>query len=225
MADLSSFNLPEAMRDADLLLKIMRDLLVHIEKSDALPDRRVFRHITDYAIGQFERCGTIAFKLDIDILGWTVRNLFELSFLAEWVCASDQNIQRLVCDYAIDDLEIWEKLSVIDERAPGYVPYSESIERTERLRQKIAAFAPPARRPLKPSEIARAVNRETEYTELNKVYSKLSHATAWAILGGSEEPIVWEKLALLLLLKATGYAGSCLVAIAKRTAFSLPSAF
>jgi hypothetical protein len=214
------------MRHADLLLKTMRDLLAHLEKGDALSDRRVFRHITDYAIGQFERCGTIAFKLDMDILGWTVRNLFELSFLAEWVCASDQNIQRFVCDYRIDDLEIWEKLSVIDERAPGYVPHSESVERTERLKQKIAASVPPvARRPLQPREIARAVNRETEYAELNKVYSKLSHATAWAILGGSEEPIVWEKLALLLLLKATGYAGSCLVAIAKKTAFSLPPAF
>jgi hypothetical protein len=173
--------------------------------------------------GQFERCGDAACKLDMDILGWSTRNLFELSFVADYVCASDQNMQRFIGDSAIDDLDIWEKFTTIDQRAPDYLPHQESTERISRVNQKLASLGLTGKRPLQASEIAEAVNRHAEYQELYRVFSKLAHPTAWAILGGSEEPVVWEKLALLLLLKANRYTGSCLIVIAKKTGLPIPT--
>ena len=52
MADLSSFKFSDTLNQTELLLKTMRDLLVHIGKRDCLPNQSVFQRITDYAIGQ-----------------------------------------------------------------------------------------------------------------------------------------------------------------------------
>lgn len=79
-------------------------------------------------------------------------------------------------------------------------------------------------KPLQAFEIAKAVNRDDEYREWYKVYSKLTHATAWAILGGSEEPVSWEKFALLLLLKCNQYASGCFTRIAEKTGLFDPRA-
>jgi hypothetical protein len=92
-----------------------------------------------------------------------------------------------------------------------------------RLSQKLASCGLTGKKPLQRIDTARAVNREAEYKEFYKIYSKLAHPTAWAIIGGSEELVVWEKLALLLLLKASRYAYSCFKTIAQKTGYSNPS--
>lgn len=161
--------------------------------------------------------------LKIDLLGWSTRNLFELSFVADYVCASDKNIQRFIGDCAIDDMEIRGKLKTIDQRAPNYLPDQKSTDRTIRLSQKIASLGLTGAKPLQPFEIAKAVNREAEYRELHKLFSKLAHPTAWAILGGSEEPVAWENLALFLLLNANRYTITCFKHIARRTLFQIPT--
>jgi hypothetical protein len=94
--NLASFSLPDTLRAGEMLIEALRALLLHIDKCEALPNQRIFHRVTDYVTGQFERCGYAACKLDMDILGWSARNLFELSFLADYVCASDQNMKRFV---------------------------------------------------------------------------------------------------------------------------------
>lgn len=61
--------------------------------------------------------------------------------------------------------------------------------------------------------MAKAINKEAEYKALYKVYSKMTHATAWAILGTCS----WDNMALLLLLKSNGYAAGCFKQLASKT--------
>jgi hypothetical protein len=88
------------------------------------------------------------------------------------------------------------------------------------LKGKLARLGLTGKAPLQAFDIATAVNRQDEYREMYKVYSKLTHASAWAILGGSEEPVSWESFALLLLLKANRYAATCFLTIARRVGFA-----
>jgi hypothetical protein len=161
----------------------------------------------------------------INLLAWTTRNLFEASIVIDYVCASDANLGRFVGDYYIDDLEIWGKLTTIDERAAEYIPDDESKERMNRLNARIVNLGLSGEKPQSHFVLAEATNRKTEYQELHKVYSKLSHATAWAILAGTSEPIKWEPFALFLLLKAGGYALGSLLTISRKTGFLLPPEF
>jgi hypothetical protein len=67
MATLASFSLPEAIRESENVLHALRILLLHIDKCETPQEPRVFRHIIDYTIGQFERVPDLASKLDIDL--------------------------------------------------------------------------------------------------------------------------------------------------------------
>jgi hypothetical protein len=58
--------------------------------------------------------------------------------------------------------------------------------------------------------------REQHLKRQIKVYSKMTHASAWAILGTCS----WENMTLLLFLKANGYTAECvkyIQYIAKKT--------
>lgn len=164
-------------------------------------------------IGELEKCGAAAFRLQIGRLASATRNLFELSFVVDYVCASDQNIDRFIVDAAIDELEILEKFLAIDKHDANYVQDPKSQQREQHLKQQIANANLTTKGPLQAFEIAKAVNREVEYRALYKVYSKMTHASAWAILGTCS----WENMALLLLLKANGYVAECVRYIAKKT--------
>jgi hypothetical protein len=190
-----------------------RVLLVHVDQSSPLPHQKILRHITDYMIGELEKCGVAAFRLQIGRLASATRNLFELSFVVDYVCASDQNMDRFIVDAAIDELEIMEKFLAIDKYDANYVEDQKSQQREQHLKQQIANANLTGKGPLQAFEIAKAVNREVEYRALYKVYSKMTHASAWAILGTCS----WDNMALLLLLKANGYTAECVKYIAKKT--------
>lgn len=213
MANLASLDLPATLQESAKIVACGRVLLAHVDQSPSLPYQKQLRHISDYMIGELEKCGTAAFRLQIGRLASATRNLFELSFVADYVCASDQNMERFIVDAAIDELEIMEKFLVIDKQYANYQPDQKSQERAQRLKEQIAKANLTGSGPLQAFDIAKAVNREAEYRALYKVYSKMTHATAWAILGTCS----WEKMALLLLLKANGYMAECIRHIAIKT--------
>lgn len=219
MANLSSLDLPTSLQYSAKMLAYVRLLLVHIANANALGHQKVFHHIANYLLGQFEKCGAAALGLRMDTLASCTRNLFELSLVVDYVCAADHNMSRFIGDCAIDDLEIMKKFSDIDRSDPNYAQDQKSMEREARLRRKVDTLGLTGQRPLEAFQIAKAVNREPEYKELYKVYSKLTHASAWAILGGSDEALSWDALALLLLLKANGYAAAICLRLAKETGF------
>jgi hypothetical protein len=216
MADLLTFDLPTTLRDSAKMIACAKVLLAHLDKNTSLPHQKPLRHITDYMIGELEKAASAASQSQTLKLAAATRNLFELSFAVEYVCASDQNMDRFVVDAAIDELEIMQKLLAIDKRAASHQPDAKSQQREQKLKAQIAKANLTGSGPLQVIDIAKAVNREAEYRALYKVYSKMTHATAWAIVGTCS----WENIALLVLLKANGYAAGCVKHIAQKT--SLP---
>jgi hypothetical protein len=122
-------------------------------------------------------------------------------------------MDQFIADAAIDELEMMEKFLAIDKQDSSYQPDQKSQERTQRLKDQIAQADRTGHRPLQPLDIAKAVNREAEYHEVYRVYSKMTHATAWAILGDCS----WDNMALWLLRRANRYAEECVKQIAGKT--------
>ena len=206
MANLATFDMPTTLKDSAKLLALARVLLGHFDQATTLPFQQPLRHITDYMIGELEKCRSLAFQTQTLKLAAGTRNLFELSFTVEFVCASDQNMERFIVDAAIDELEIMQEFAEIDKRVTSYQPDQKSQQREQALKSQIAEAKLTGNGPLRVIDIAKAVNRESEYRALYKVYSKMTHATSWAILGECS----WENMALLLLLKANGYVAQCI---------------
>ena len=130
----------------------------------------------------------------------------------EYACTSDQNMDRFVIDALIDELEIMHKLLAIEQRKENYHRDAKSQQREQNLRAQIADAGLIGKGPLQAFEISAAIGREHEYRDFYKVFSKMSHATAWAILGTCS----WDSMALFLLTKANSYAAESLKHLAKR---------
>jgi hypothetical protein len=216
MPNLATLDLPTALANTEKLLGIARALLAYIDKTSSLPFQQPMRHLTDYMIGELEKCGAAAVRLEIGRLASATRNLFELTFVTDYVCASDQNMDRFILDAAIDELEIREKFLAIDKTEANYVQDVTSMEKAQQLAKRVAEVGLTGARPLMPFDIAKAMNREAEYRALYQVYSKMSHASAWIMLGTCN----WEKMALLLLVETNSHAGECAKSIAKKVGFA-----
>ena len=88
--------------------------------------------------------------------------------------------------------------------------------RKQRCRQQIAAAGLTKSEKslgVKVREMAVVVGRKPEYDYWYKMYSKLSHATAWVILGGCN----WAAMMPLLVEHGNSYAEMCLRQIATKT--------
>jgi hypothetical protein len=213
MANLTSFDLPSTLGDSRKLVACGKALLAHIEQSPKIPHQQPLRHITDYMIGELETAVSTAEQSQTLKLAAVTRDLFELSFEVEYICKSDTNMERFIVDAAIDELEIMEKLLEIDKQDPKYQPHQKSQEREQALKAQIAKAGLTGRGPLRVETLAKALKRYDEYKSLFKVYSKMTHATAWAILGKCS----WDWMVLLLLIKSNSYAAGCMSVLAKKT--------
>jgi hypothetical protein len=216
MANLATFELPAALKDCARLIECAKGLLAHLDRSPTLDYQQPLGDLVRYMIGEMETVAREANRWRTLKLAAATRNLFELSFLVDFVCASDANMERFVLDAGSDELEIMRKFQVIDQRDLNHPPGQKVQDRMKALEAKIARAAPNERKPLSARQIAQAVHREAEFNELNQVYSKMSHATAWAILGGWS----WDQMAKFRLLKSNDYAAECLQRVAKRAGFS-----
>ena len=79
-----------------------RVLLAHVDQALSLPYQKHLRQIIDYMIGELETCASPAFQSQTLKLAAATRNLFELSFSVDYICASDQNMDRFILDATID---------------------------------------------------------------------------------------------------------------------------
>lgn len=210
------------MRDLDLgkLLstsKLLLDKLrvvQHGTKQHA--DADVFFHVLDYVIGEYEVCISAAGRTSAVRLAAATRNLFELTFITEYICQSAPNMARFRADKYIDELEMMAKLEQIDKRDPA-TPSSPTVE--ERKRNSIAevpALGFSGQKPLMPRNYADAIGKVTHFEELYKFYSKMTHATAWIILGGCR----WEPMITFLVSRATVYVRDIGQAVEKSTVIS-----
>jgi hypothetical protein len=213
MADLVSLDVQTTLRETGKLLGCLRLLQTHIAQCSSLPHQDIFREITEYTIGELEKCAAAAPLTRVLELASATRNLFELSFVVDYISASDERLDRFIVDAAIDELEIMKKFLPIDERDANYQPDKKSQERMKTLQEQICKAGLTGERPLMPNEMAQEVERQNEYKEWNRVYSKMSHATAWAIHGKCH----WDKMVVLLLRNATSYGAKCLMQIARKT--------
>jgi hypothetical protein len=210
IANLATLDLPATLGESRKLIAYGKTLLAHIESSSELAYQQPLRHITDYMIGELEKAASTAEQLQALKLAAVTRNLFELSFEVEYVCKTDANMERFIVDAAIDELEIMEKFLEIDKQDP---PDQKSQQREEALKAQIAKAHLTGSGPLRVETLAKALGRRDEYKSLFKVYSKMTHATAWAILGTCS----WDRMVLLLLTKSNGYAAGCISLLAKKT--------
>lgn len=195
------------------MIACARVLLNHIDQATSLAHQQPLRHITDYMIGELEVCREAAFRTRVLKLAASTRNLFELSFAAEYVCASDQQMERFILDADIDQWEIMETFESIDKKAATYQPDPKSQQLKQTIKARIDKAKPKVNGPLQTIDMAQAVYRADEFRKWNKVYSKMSHATAWAILGRCS----WDSMARLLLLQANGYVAVCIKHLSNKT--------
>src|SRR5579862_4523212 len=154
MANLATFDLPTALQHSDKIIACGRVLLAHVDQASSLPYQKPLRDITDYMIGELEKCTPAAVQSQTLRLASATRNLFELSFTVEYVCTSDQNMGRFIVDAAIDELEILQKFLAIDKQDANYQPDPRSQQREQSLREQIAKASLTGRRPLQAFEIA-----------------------------------------------------------------------
>ena len=204
------------LADADLKthLRKGRNLIVELkrvalEKGSYWPegDGRLLFHLASYVEKQIDAAlrATMA-NAAID-LAWATRNLFELTIISDYLSRSAENRNQFTIDCDLDTLEIMEKLSAIDARDPEAEPDDNVEAKRVRIQQRTASCGRKTSRDTR--AIAQVIARENEFKELYKVFSKLSHPTAWAILGGSQESIAWDKFCLYLLLRCNGYGAEC----------------
>jgi len=216
MVRLSNLSLEDLVQDTERLLTCLKALLAHIDKCQQLSQARVFHDITGYLIGQFEKCAEAARRLDVTTLASATRNLFECTFIVEYICASKANLNRFQGDSAVDELELLDKLEALEKRQPGYSPSPGVQARKAQRVAEAAAHKLTGSRPLQPRHYAKAVGRAAEYDELYRFYSKFTHATAWIIQGGCR----WDELAKFLLCRASLYAAECSRRLMQHTGFA-----
>jgi len=217
MSQLSDVDIGTTVLETVKCLGCLKSLLAHIDRCQTLQEGRTFYHLTNYIIGALEKCPDAAIRLDVNRLACATRNLFEAIFVCEYLCASEENARRFRGEAALDELEIMTKLEAFDRREPGYAPDPKVEERMRQRQAEVTALNLGSSRPLMPRQYAQKVGRETEYDERYRFYSKLAHATAWAILGGCS----WDALAKFTLVNANGHAAESFLRLAQRTGFPL----
>jgi hypothetical protein len=215
MTRLSDLSLEGLVQHTEGLLTCLKSLLADIDKCERLPEARTFHDVAGYLIGQLGKCRQAAICLDVTTLASATRSLFECTFIVEYICASEENLGHFKGDSALDELEIFEKLEALDRREPGCSPSPAVEARKAQRRAEVVALKLEGRRPWLPRRYAKAVGRAGEYNELYRFYSKLTHATAWAILGSCS----WDMLALFVLSRANLYAAECWRRLAQHTGF------
>ncbi len=136
---------------------------------------------------------TVGLKKSTPLLAWACRNMLELNICTKYILLKGSNAKDFADDMWIDAIEVFVSFrDWIRLHGPG-VP-------TPELDLAIADFqAEKAKRGitrgsyLKTHKMATVVNFGEEYMHMNKVASKLLHATAFSVLGSFDEGEVGLK--------------------------------
>lgn len=172
-------------------------------------DGRMLFDVVNLIQSLLERCVDAALRSSVMELSVCVRNLFELTVISDYLSRSSANRIRFEGECALDTLEVMDSLRRIDERDPNNEANLIVQAKQRELEDKIAFLGLTGKRPRDTRLIARDIGREDDFSEIYKVYSKMSHPSAWAILGGRDVSTEWESLSLYLMLRANGYAAEC----------------
>jgi hypothetical protein len=169
-------------------------------------DGRLLYHLASFIQGRIEWSAEATIRLAMMELSSAARSLFELTIISDYLSRSPENRSRFVAECALDGLEIMDRLEQIDQQHSQGPATEQIAEKRRRMEAKMNAAGLQGKKSRDTRVLAREIGREADFGELYKVYSKMSHPTAWAIVGGSEESVSWERLAVFMLIKANGYA-------------------
>jgi hypothetical protein len=115
------------------------------------------------------------------LLAWAARNLLELNIWAQYVTASCEQAERFYQDWVIDGSELFQSPQdwrVEDGEPPDRVTWAlvESMKKP-----KTDCGLPAMASYLRVGDVASG-RLEEEFKQMNRVYSKFVHPTAWSIL-------------------------------------------
>jgi Family of unknown function (DUF5677) len=222
MTDLAEVTIEHLVGRHREMLQVVQEMTAHLEADAAIP--RTLYHIANSLTGLFEPLDQLALGARSQELAWRTRGIFELSLIAAFVCSNDANRQRFETDAELDELDIFERLTGKDARGANFKKDVRIEQRRSELQyQKRSRPAAAERKPMQAADFALAVNRKDEYDDVYKLYSKLAHPTAWAILAGSKTPVSWDGVVRLLLLNAHGHVANCVLSLITQIKISTSS--
>ena len=220
MSQLADAKLEQLLSDATKIRIGLQRLIQHIAALPESDEHQALHHLADRVSWDLEKAIAAAARTEVPLLAWCTRNLFELTFMVDYVCRDPRNLERFLADSARDELEQLDQIEALERRrSPDFTVSPAIVARRERRKTEIAAHDPNITRPLWGRDFARAVDRESEFDELHRFYSKMSHPSAWAVLGGAS----WNHYINFVLINANAYAAECFSYLARRTGFSRPT--
>lgn len=210
MLNLSDICLNTLLVQHRLILERTKHLAAFFQAADGDSQPTLYK-IADSLVDLYERCGKAASDWNVNELAWRTRGIFELSLIAEFVCADKRNEQRFEADVELDKLDVLESLAWIDKSASQSARFEQRRIELKSLKQSLPSGQ---RGPMHADRIAKELGRTDEYKNEFKLYSKLSHPTAWAVLG-PRMGLDWDGMIRFLLLKASGHAEQCALTLKK----------
>lgn len=156
---------------------------------------------------------------DLQMLAFASRNIFEINLRVRYVLLSEAKVSQWLAESYTDSIQVIDSiLSLANEQHAALVVLLEG-EKT-RLRQVAEQFGIGCSgKILSVAELAKAVERESDYKAFFKIYSKLVHPSSF-LINGTAEQSYGELLRNTLLVNAQLNAHDTLKRVQNR--FGIP---
>ncbi len=212
MPKLTEVKLSTEIRKAQLRIDALRCIEVEQGTAWREGDGRMLAHLADFIVGQLECCIKRSQDLSMMELASATRNLFELTFVSDYLSQGVETRLRFAEECRADTIYIRTHLGKSDNALDQNIESaSHEFVSSARSAQSPAAKHPgtlnSGSRPTR--KIADELGRKANFEKYNRFYSKLCHPTPWAIFGASDGPICWERYAVHLLYRANIHAADC----------------
>lgn len=121
------------------------------------------------------------------LLAWECRNLLELAILTKYVLMSEASARRFTHDRLIDGCDILTSMTALQLYLAPQSDTSLADESLVMMQAQMAVEGVTATKHLSTSELANIVGMTEDYKCMNRICSKLVHATAWSVLAMNKE--------------------------------------
>jgi hypothetical protein len=136
--------------------------------------------------------------VDLALLAWTTRNIFEVETILSFVTSSPENLSIFMGDLILDEIEVREAGSMLNTENTDPTVIRKQQEAVIRLKKRKAELGISRNGPTPVRLMAQNLGsrREEEYKKFNKFFSKVVHPTSYFLLGGQLESTNWEAYRL-----------------------------
>ena len=190
---------PEVGSHISVLASTLDSLLATIQHRFERNNRNLALFSLGYKALQEVRRVVTHLEDEIEQLAWSVRNLHEIDLILRYVLQSEANLKHWVGQMLADEKEIVEGFLVLED----VISSEQSIqfkERLKRLEEVCARLGLTMQRPWRIDQLAKATNRQKEYRNLYKFYSKFVHPSSWLVNGRKERTgsVMYRNLLVVL---------------------------